>query len=82
MLIVYGVRKKLKTIRDLGTQECPNCGHTVKAQLMREGGYEHVYYIPVFPYFGTKFISCPCCGIGKKLTGAEFKALKNPEAQA
>lgn len=76
MLVVYGTKKKVKRIKPIGTQVCENCGHTIDAELAREGGYHHIYYIPVFPYSGYKFILCPNCGISKKLTGAEYKELK------
>ena len=80
MIIVYGTRKKLKKIKDLGPTTCTNCGHNVMATLNKEGGYCHLCYIPVFPYtMGYKFIGCPNCGIAKKLTGAEYKELKNKE---
>lgn len=78
MVVVYGFKRKLKTIKTLGPTTCENCGHSVQATLNKEGGYFHIYYIPVFPNVGGwKFIGCPNCGISKKLTGAEFKALKN-----
>lgn len=78
MIVVYGTKRKVKKIKPLGVQNCPNCGHKIEAELAKEGGYFHIYYIPVFPYLGGyKFISCPCCGISKVLTGDEFKQLKN-----
>lgn len=82
MIIVYGARKKVKKIKPLGIQECPNCGHRIDAELAKETGYCHIYYIPVFPLLGCyKFIACPYCGISKKLTSAEFKELKQKEEQ-
>ncbi|MCQ2467902.1 MAG: zinc ribbon domain-containing protein [Clostridia bacterium] len=79
MVIVYGLRKKLKRVKALGTQVCPNCGHNVEMELAKEGGYAHLCYIPVFPYLGEKFKFCPYCGISTKLTGAEYKAIKKGE---
>lgn len=77
MIVVYGLKRKLKHVKSLGTAVCPNCGHKVETELAKIGGYAHIYYIPVFPYLGgEKFVLCPCCGISKKLTGAEFKELK------
>lgn len=80
MYVVYGTRTKLKTVKNLGPTTCTNCGHNVQATLNKEGGYHHIYYIPVFPNVGGwKFIGCPNCGIAKKLTGAEYKELKKKE---
>ena len=80
MVVYYGTKRKVKKIKDLGPTTCPNCGHNVIATLNREGGYHHVYGIPVFPNVGGwKFIGCPNCGIAKKLTGAEFKDLKKQQ---
>lgn len=80
MIVVYGVRKKVKFLKTLKTTVCENCGHEVETKLAKEGGYCHVYYIPVFPYLGGyKFISCPNCGVSKLLTNQEFKELKSNE---
>ena len=80
MIIVYGTRKKLKTVKQLGRMRCTNCGHEVDASLTKETGYFHICYIPVFPHFGLKFIMCPHCGIMKTLTSAEFKELKDSDS--
>ncbi|MBR3518071.1 MAG: zinc-ribbon domain-containing protein [Lachnospiraceae bacterium] len=77
MIIYYGTKKKLKPVSDLGEMTCTNCGHRIGATLAKEGGYFHIFFIPVFPLLtGYKFIYCPYCGIMKKLTNAEFKELK------
>lgn len=77
MIIYYGVKKKLKQERHLGKMRCTNCGHEVEASLAKEGGYVHIFFIPVFPVLtGYKMIFCPCCGIMKKLTSAEYKEMK------
>ena len=77
MIIYYGVKKKLKLVSDLGEMNCTNCGHRIGASLAKEGGYVHVFFIPVFPILnGYKIIRCPYCGIMKKLTGAEYAELK------
>ena len=81
MIIYYGEKKKLKHIRELGKMRCTNCGHEVEASLAKEGGYIHVFFIPVFPSLGGyKIIFCPNCGIMKKLSSEEFKNLKNGNA--
>lgn len=78
MLVIYGTKKKLKVDKDLGMTTCSNCGHSVKASLAHEGGYHHIYYIPIFPYLnGAKIIACPNCGIMKVLTKDEYNTYKN-----
>ncbi|MCR5529899.1 zinc-ribbon family protein [Oscillospiraceae bacterium] len=76
MIIYYGTKKKLKHVKQLGRMRCTNCGHEVDASLTKEGGYFHIFFIPVFPVFGYKMIFCPNCGIMKKLTSEEFKEMK------
>ena len=81
MIVYYGFRKKLKLVKDLGEMTCTNCGHKVGASLAKEGGYMHIFFIPVFPLLtGYKMVYCPCCGIMKKLSGDEYKKMKNNSA--
>ncbi|MCQ2541446.1 MAG: zinc ribbon domain-containing protein [Lachnospiraceae bacterium] len=77
MLVVYGVKRKLKIDKSLGTQVCPNCGHTVDLSLAREKCYAHIYYIPVFPWTGMRMKACPNCGVVETLTSGQYKELKN-----
>lgn len=80
MLVVYGIKHKIKNIKSLGINTCENCGHKVETTLCKETGYIHVYYIPLLPYLGGfKFISCPNCGISKVLDKEEFKRIKDEE---
>ena len=77
MIIYYGFKRKLKPVSDLGKMTCTKCGHDINASLAKEGGYFHIFFIPVFPILtGYKMVYCPCCGISRKLTGAEYKELK------
>lgn len=76
MLIIYGVKRKLKLDKSLGTQVCPNCGHTVDIQLAREKNAAHIYYIPIIPWTGWRIKTCPNCGVVEKLTKAQYKELK------
>lgn len=77
MIIVYGIRRKVKTVKNLGKGVCCNCGHEVSQILAKECGHAHVYYIPVFPLLnGIKFIGCPICGISRLVSKEEFKAIK------
>ena len=77
MVIYYGVKKKLKLVSDLGQMTCTNCGHNVRAALAKEGGYVHIFFIPVFPVLtGYKMVYCPNCGIMRKVSGEEFKEMK------
>lgn len=64
-----------KTEKPLGRMRCTNCGHEVDAALVKETGYFHIFFIPVFPSFGYKMIFCPHYGIMKKLTNDEFKEM-------
>ncbi len=80
MMYVYGTRKKIKKIRDLGQMTCTNCGHSINAVLAKEVGYCHFCYIPVFPYLmGYKIILCPNCGIMRKLDNEEFQSLQEDQ---
>ena len=84
MIIYYGSKRKLKPVSDLGEMTCTNCGHKIRATLAKEGGYFHIFFIPVFPILTDyKMIYCPCCGVMKKLTSEEFKDLKekNPSLE-
>lgn len=80
MMVVYGTRRKVKFVRKLGRMTCTNCGHDVEAAVAKEGGYFHIYYIPMFPAVGgLKFIACPNCGVMRTLNKQEFKSLKKGE---
>ena len=77
MIIVYGKKNSIKTVKYLGKKTCPNCGHEIEASLVKEGGYYYFEYIPVFPVLnGKKFIYCQYCGVSETLTKEQFKALK------
>ncbi len=80
MIVVYGVKRKIKIVKSLGQNTCTNCGHVVETALAKEGGYCHVYYIPVFPYVGgLKFIACPNCGVMEPVSSQKFKEIKNQQ---
>lgn len=77
MIIIYGLRKKMKIDKPLGNQVCPNCGHTVNMQLAHEYSYPHIFYIPVGYIPGIKITLCSNCGVSQVLTSAQFKQLKS-----
>ena len=77
MIVYYGVKRKIKIDKKLGNITCPNCGHFVEYALAHEGGYAHVYGIPIFPVLGGwKIKLCPICGIMEKVSNDEFKRIK------
>lgn len=76
MEVYYGIRRKLKIDKQLGAQECPNCGHMTEMALAHESCKVHVYFIPVWFYTGWRMKFCPNCGTAVKLKKADFKAIK------
>jgi predicted RNA-binding Zn-ribbon protein involved in translation (DUF1610 family) len=77
MVINFGVKTTLQLVSHLGHMTCTNCGQEVRAALAKEGGYVHIFFIPVFPVLtGYKMVYCPNCGIMRKLSGEEFKEMK------
>ena len=80
MLIIYGRRKKLKIVKPLGVQKCPNCGHKVEMALAKEKCNLHIFYIPVFFFTGWRMTFCPNCGTVAKLSASEYRSLKKSAA--
>ncbi|MCF0127271.1 MAG: zinc-ribbon domain-containing protein [Pseudobutyrivibrio sp.] len=76
MLIIFGRGQKIKNDKSLGPQTCPNCNHEANLTLAHEKRYFHIFWIPVFFFKGWKVITCPNCGIAKRLDKKEFKELK------
>lgn len=56
---------------------CPNCHNTGDWQLVKVVSCFTLFYIPIIPYHFEYFLICPVCGMGRKLTKAQFLQLKD-----
>ena len=63
MIILYGIKKKLKIDKNLGASTCPNCGYNTEKVQAREKGHFHIYYIPLFAWTGRRGTVCANCGL-------------------
>ena len=77
MVIIYGLKKKIKVEKNLGYGVCPRCHHNVERSLGKEKTYPTLYHIPIFVWTSKHVVLCPCCGDSELLTSAQYKQIKN-----
>jgi hypothetical protein len=74
MLIIFGWG--LRTTHVFGAVFpllCPNCHNERFWILTRVRAWFTFFFVPIFPYESSHRLTCPVCGVGREVSGAELK---------
>lgn len=61
-ILIYGHAKTINGI-DEAFVYCPSCEKSSWADIMVEGIYFHIYWVPIFPFDKTLNMICKECGL-------------------
>lgn len=62
MFIVFGWDTTVEPLDSLLTTRCLHCAHDTKWSIWKETQWLSLFFIKVFPYINTYYISCEQCG--------------------
>lgn len=72
MLIIWGSRSMDKTLGETErSYECQNCHNVSHYRIFSRKEWFTLFWIPIFPFSSTHYISCPVCNFGKKIKKQE-----------
>lgn len=84
MIFIYGTRMFKKIIGEGDMYQCPKCNNAGRWQVIRTISWFTFFYIPIFPYYIKRYLICPFCQCGYKITGKkakEFLALAQHQSE-
>ena len=80
MFFIGGAGNQSKDLGLRPNQPCPGCGSRLGMELIRTGGYIHLFFVPVFRYGIQYFLTCPSCGKTYEISREDGRMLeRNPD---
>ena len=67
MPVLFGFRDRDEVIGFTVATTCPNCHNNNPFEVLRVTAIL-VLFIPLFPVSNDYYLSCPACGIGRRVT--------------
>jgi hypothetical protein len=69
MFIIWGIRRKLKGLGQMG-YDCAQCGRSTSHTTYRERSWLTLFFLPVIPLSKKFGLSCNVCGRRLRAVGA------------
>ena len=78
MILFWGSKGYQKDLGHTQTAiECGHCNNVDTWEIVETGRKFTLYWIPIFPYSKTYFVSCPVCHYGKEIEKSEVESYLN-----
>ena len=78
MILFWGSKGYQKVLGHTQTTiECGHCNNADTWEISETGRKFTLYWIPLFPYGKTYFVSCPICHYGKEIEKSEVENFLN-----
>ena len=78
MILFWGSKGYQKVLGHTQTTiECGHCNNTDTWEISETGRKFTLYWIPLFPYGKTYFVSCPICHYGKEIQKSDIETYLN-----
>lgn len=77
-MIIWGYKGYQREIGQTQTAiQCGHCGNLAPWEIHENGRKFTLYWIPLFPYGRSYFISCSVCHYGKEISSSEINEFLN-----
>ena len=78
MILFWGSKGYQKDLGHTPTAiECGHCNNVDTWEIVETGRKFTIYWIPLFPYSKSYFVSCPICHYGKEIEKSEVESFLN-----
>ena len=78
MIIFWGSKGYTKELgHTQSSVECGHCGTIEPREIVETGRKFTLYWIPLFPYGKSYYVSCPICQYGREIEKSEIEQYQN-----
>ena len=67
MIIIWGTKNTEKTMAEIGPYNCTSCNNNSNFQIIRDGYWFSLFYVPVIPLKFDYYRVCKSCGHREEL---------------